>query len=197
MLFQIDFNAATALYRQLVDQVSYAAAAGSLKPGDPLPSIRPLARELHLNRNTVAKAYSELEHLRVIKTIPGKGCFVEPVNSPLTPRVRDTLVSAKIDAALIAAYQLEVNAAAFSVLVAERVKLFAQKIPRGQRIAEGPKSPSGEQRSQAAIAAPAPAVDKRPTSTSIAHTPKPTRIVPTSAPPVSSTNLEGWTPFAD
>ena len=66
MLFQIDFNAATAVYRQLVDQVRYAAAAGTLKPRDPLPTIRPLARQLHLNRNTVAKAYTELETLGVI-----------------------------------------------------------------------------------------------------------------------------------
>jgi len=195
MLFQIDFDAATALYRQLVDQVSHAAAAGTLKPGDLLPTIRPLARQLHLNRNTVAKAYSELEHLRVIKTIPGKGCFLEPVNSPLMPKVRDTLVAAKIDAALITAYQLQINAAAFSVLVAERIKLFAQKIPKGQKITEGHKWPSDEPRSQSTIAAPAPTADKRPTSTTIAHTP--TRTVPTPAPPVSSTNLEGWTPFAD
>ena len=44
--------------------------------GDPLPSIRPLAEELRVNRNTVAKAYTELESQGVIETIAGKGCFV-------------------------------------------------------------------------------------------------------------------------
>ena len=107
MLFQVDSNAATAVYRQLVDQVCYAAAAGTLKPNDPLPSIRPLARQLHLNRNTVAKAYTELENLGVIKTVPGKGCFVQAVNTPFTPAVRDKLLNAKIDAALVAAHQLD------------------------------------------------------------------------------------------
>jgi GntR family transcriptional regulator len=132
MLFQIDFNAATAVYRQLVDQVRYAAAAGTLNPRDPLPAIRPLARQLHLNRNTVAKAYTELESLGVIKTIPGKGCFLEPVNTPFTPKVRHEFLVAKIDAALVSAHQLQVDAIAFSALVAERVKFFERKNAKAQ-----------------------------------------------------------------
>jgi GntR family transcriptional regulator len=127
MIFKIDFRAATAVYRQLVDQVRYAAAAGTLKPGEALPTIRPMATHLHLNRNTVAKAYTELETLGVIKTIPGKGCFLEPVNTPLTPKVRRKLLVDKIDAALITAHQLQVDAAAFSALVGERVGFFERK----------------------------------------------------------------------
>ena len=42
MLFQIDFKAGKPVYRQLMDQIRYAAAAGALRPGEPLPSIRPL-----------------------------------------------------------------------------------------------------------------------------------------------------------
>jgi GntR family transcriptional regulator len=132
MIFQIDFNAATAIYRQLVDQVCYAAAAGTLKPRDPLPTIRPLARQLHLNRNTVAKAYTELENLGVIKTIPGKGCFLEAVNTPFTPKVRHNLLVAKIDAALVTAHQLQVDSTAFAVLVAERTKFFERKTAKSE-----------------------------------------------------------------
>jgi GntR family transcriptional regulator len=128
MLFQLDFNAATALYRQLVDQVRFSAASGTLKPHDPLPPIRSLARQLHLNRNTVAKAYTELESLGVIKTIPGKGSFVEPVNTPFLPKVRHKLLVAKIDAALVAAHQLQVDAPSFAALVADRTKFFEGKI---------------------------------------------------------------------
>ena len=76
MLFQIDFKSGKPVYLQLADQVRYAAASGSLRPGDPLPSIRPLAEELRLNRNTIAKAYAELEGQGVIETLPGKGCFL-------------------------------------------------------------------------------------------------------------------------
>src|SRR5207247_6739679 len=84
MLFQIDFKSGKPVYLQLVDQVRYAAASGALRPGEALPSIRPLAEELRLNRNTIAKAYSELESQGVIETVPGKGCFLKSNNTPFT-----------------------------------------------------------------------------------------------------------------
>ena len=77
MLFQINFKSGKPSYLQLVDQVKAAAASGALQPGEALPSIRPLAEELRLNRNTVAKAYSELESQGVIETLPGKGSFLD------------------------------------------------------------------------------------------------------------------------
>ena len=83
MRFQLNFKSGKAVYLQLVDQVKVAAAAGALQPGDPLPGIRPLAEELRVNRNTVAKAYTELESQGVIETVAGKGCFVrDQGNSP-------------------------------------------------------------------------------------------------------------------
>ncbi|PYI89609.1 MAG: GntR family transcriptional regulator [Verrucomicrobia bacterium] len=84
MLLQLDFKSGKPVYLQLVDQIRYAAAAGALRPGEPLPSIRPLAEELRVNRNTVAKAYVELERQGVIETIPGKGCFLSENNSPFS-----------------------------------------------------------------------------------------------------------------
>ena len=88
MFFQIDFKAGKPVYLQLVDQVRYAAASGVLRAGESLPSIRPLAEELRVNRNTIAKAYSELESLGVIETMPGKGCFLRANQSPLKKEVR-------------------------------------------------------------------------------------------------------------
>ena len=76
MIFQIDFKSGKPVYLQLVDHIRYAAASGALRPGEPLPSIRPLAEELRVNRNTIAKAYAELESQGLIETLPGKGCFV-------------------------------------------------------------------------------------------------------------------------
>src|SRR5713101_3129798 len=76
MLFQLNYKSGKAVYLQLVDQVKAAAASGALHAGSPLPGIRPLAEELRVNRNTVAKAYSALESQGVIETIAGKGCFV-------------------------------------------------------------------------------------------------------------------------
>src|SRR5213593_4911439 len=99
VLFQIDFKAGKPVYRQLVDQIRYAAASGAARPGEPLPSIRPLAEELRVNRNTIAKAYAELESQGIIETIPGKGCFLKENNSPFTKRVRDKLLVKEVDEA--------------------------------------------------------------------------------------------------
>src|SRR5436190_21034403 len=69
MVLQINFKSGKPAYLQVVDQIKAAAASGALQPGDALPSIRPLAEELRLNRNTIAKAYAELESLGVIETL--------------------------------------------------------------------------------------------------------------------------------
>src|SRR5437868_9898051 len=101
MLFQINFKSGKPVYLQLVDQVKAAAASGTVHTGEPLPSIRPLAEELRLNRNTIAKAYGELENQGVIETVPGKGCFVKANNSPLKKEVRRKLLIQEIDQAIV------------------------------------------------------------------------------------------------
>lgn len=64
------------IYLQLMEQVKHAIETGAVKPGEQLPSIRPLAEELVINPNTVAKAYRELEHDGVIELRQGAGAFV-------------------------------------------------------------------------------------------------------------------------
>ena len=83
MIFQVDFQSGKPVYLQLADQIRYAAASGRLRPGEPLPSLRPLSEELRINRNTIAKAYAELESQGIIETIPGKGYFPEAEQVPV------------------------------------------------------------------------------------------------------------------
>jgi GntR family transcriptional regulator len=64
------------IYLQLVEQVKHAIETGALRAGDQLPSIRPLAEELVINANTVAKAYRELEREGVVELRQGAGAFV-------------------------------------------------------------------------------------------------------------------------
>ena len=59
-----------------MEQVKHAIETGALRPGEQLPGIRPLAEELVINPNTVAKAYRELEHEGVIELRQGAGAFV-------------------------------------------------------------------------------------------------------------------------
>ena len=127
MLFQIDFKAGKPVYRQLMDQIRYAAASGALRPGELLPSIRPLAEELRLNRNTIAKAYAELESQGIIETIPGKGCFLKENGTPFTKGVRQKLLLSEIDEAVVTAHHLQVDRAAFLEMVEERLDYFERK----------------------------------------------------------------------
>ena len=127
MLFQINFKSAKPVYLQLVDQVKSAAAAGLLRAGDALPSIRPLSEELRVNRNTVAKAYGQLESEGVIETQPGRGCFVRTTQSPLRKDARRKLLVGDIDDVIVHAHHLQVAAAELLELVQERFDALAAR----------------------------------------------------------------------
>ena len=130
MLFQLNFNSAKAVYLQLVDQVKSAAASGALRPGDSLPGIRPLAEDLRVNRNTVAKAYAELESQGVIETLAGKGCFIRAHGTPFTRDVRRKLVAETIDEAVVHAHHMRVDKADFLRLAEERFDDFERRRAR-------------------------------------------------------------------
>src|SRR3989442_15782421 len=127
MVLQINFRSGMPVYLQVVDQIKAAAAAGALRVGEALPSIRPLAEELRVNRNTIAKAYGELESQGVIESIPGKGCFLKPNNSPLKKEVRRKLLIEEIDQAVVQAHHLQVPRAEFLELVRERLDALEEK----------------------------------------------------------------------
>ena len=127
MLLQINFKSGKPVYLQVVDQIKAAAASGTVQTGEPLPSIRPLAEELRVNRNTIAKAYTELESQGVIETIPGKGCFLKENGTPFTKGVRQKLLLGEIDEAVVTAHHLQVDRAAFLEMVEERLDYFERK----------------------------------------------------------------------
>ena len=133
MRFQLNFKSGKPVYLQLVDQVKSAAASGAVRAGEPLPSIRPLAEELRVNRNTVAKAYAELENQGVIETVAGKGCFVRAGNSPFTKTVRVELLTQEIDGAVTQAHHLRVGKAEFLRLAEERFDAFDNQRARTEK----------------------------------------------------------------
>jgi GntR family transcriptional regulator len=76
MLFRPNPSLGVPIYLQLMEQVKHAIETGALRAGEQLPGIRPLAEELVINPNTVAKAYRELEHEGIIELRHGAGAFV-------------------------------------------------------------------------------------------------------------------------
>ena len=127
MGLHINFKSGKPVYLQIVDQIKSLSASGALRAGEALPSIRPLAEELRLNRNTVAKAYTELESLGVIETIAGKGCFLKANQSPLRKEVRRKLLIEEIDQAIVAAHHLQVPDEELLEIIHERMEALQSK----------------------------------------------------------------------
>jgi GntR family transcriptional regulator len=127
MLLQVNFKSGKAVYLQLVDQVKLAAASGSVKRGEPLPGIRPLAEQLRVNRNTVAKAYAELESQGVIETVAGKGCFLREGSSPFKKDVRRKVLAQSLDQTVVHAHHLQIAKDEFLRLAEERFDALEQK----------------------------------------------------------------------
>ena len=65
------------IYEQITSQIKGLIMNGTLKPGDPLPSMRLLAKELRISVITTKRAYEDLERDGFITTIVGKGSFVQ------------------------------------------------------------------------------------------------------------------------
>lgn len=71
------------IYTQIADQVKEQIMTGALAPGEALPSMRLLARELRISVITTKRAYEDLERDGFLENVPGKGCFVAPQNREL------------------------------------------------------------------------------------------------------------------
>jgi GntR family transcriptional regulator len=76
MFFKITPTSGQSLYLQLMQQIRHAVENGALRDGDQLPGIRTLAQELVVSPNTIAKAYSELEHEGLLELRQGSGAFI-------------------------------------------------------------------------------------------------------------------------
>jgi GntR family transcriptional regulator len=88
--FKLDPKSGVPFYRQIIDQIRYGVATGSLNVGEQLPTVRALAVDLKVNLNTVSKAYRDLEIQNVLETQQGTGTFIGSVEVHLTDNERQT-----------------------------------------------------------------------------------------------------------
>lgn len=119
------------LYAQIAEQVKVAILGGEVHEGDPLPSIRVLARDLRISIITVSRAYSELEAEGFVTTVQGKGAFVAPIDSAM---VREQLLrrvelglGQALDAADLAQVDRDGVVEMLDVLVAARTEQEVQR----------------------------------------------------------------------
>lgn len=90
MILAVDAGSPVPVYEQVRQQVTRMAVAGTLAPGQRLPTIRQLATDLGLAKGTVARAYELLEADRVIETQGRNGSFVTDLPAPAPPPVAGT-----------------------------------------------------------------------------------------------------------
>ncbi len=79
MFSDIDPRSPTPLYEQIAARIRVAVASGELAPGDALPSVRALARELRVNPATVVQAYRDLAIDGFVEMRHGQGTFIQEV----------------------------------------------------------------------------------------------------------------------
>ena len=128
MIAHVNFKSGVPVYLQIVQQVKAAAAAGTLRGGDALPSVRVLAEELRINRNTAARAYAELEAEGIIETRQGAGCFLKANGtSPLRKTVRSERLAEELDAVIVHAHHLQISDPELQSLLTERLEAFRQR----------------------------------------------------------------------
>jgi len=109
MFFRIALASATSVYRQVGEQIKYAIATGALAPGDRLPPIRDVAAQTRVNRNTIAKAYSELEREGVIFSRPGQGSFVADGGSSIQKQQRVRILEGIVRDLYVQAFHFQIT----------------------------------------------------------------------------------------
>lgn len=101
MKLRIEQESKVPIYIQVEEQIRALIAAGQLRPGDQLPTIRELAADLRVNYNTIARVYMDLDRDGVISTQRGRGTFVAGVpDEEQMARVRQAKLRAIIRSAL-------------------------------------------------------------------------------------------------
>ena len=99
------------IYDQIYSQIKAQIIAGKLSPGEALPSIRALAKDLRISVITTKRAYDELEADGFLFTVAGKGCFVAEKNLDLIREQKLKELEDHLDAAVELAAQCGVSSA--------------------------------------------------------------------------------------
>ncbi|OHB45928.1 MAG: hypothetical protein A2Y13_02140 [Planctomycetes bacterium GWC2_45_44] len=119
MYIRIEPSSSVPIYRQIIDQIKYQVATGSLREGDKVPSVRELASNLAVNQNTILKVYNELCRENVLKIERGDGTYVSSNKQNIPSAERKKIVANVLREAVIQAIQLDVSLEQASELLKE------------------------------------------------------------------------------
>jgi len=126
--FRLDRRSGVPTYRQLVDQVRQALRLGLLRPGDQLPTVRDVVKQIAINPNTVHRAYRELEHQGLTEGRPGSGTFIRRSLSRMPDEQPE--LQRSLDVWIQAARKAGLGDEAINALVAEAMRSNKKKGPQ-------------------------------------------------------------------
>lgn len=127
MFFRIDASNGLAIYDQIVRQIKFAVASESILPGEMVPSVRELARDLAVNPNTVSRAYRDLQSQEILTTIRGTGLEVTSRAPKKCRQDRLQLIRERLRAALDEARQSQLTPAEIRTLIDEELARLLAK----------------------------------------------------------------------
>ena len=141
MFFSINTNNGIAIYQQIVRQVKFAVAEGSLQPGQLLPGGRSLSVELAINPNTVVKAYQQLQSEGVLESMRGRGMMVCQGAAKFCRQERKAIISDGLKTVLSEALHAGLSPEEIEDLVGKQLKKLGPKI--NTVAAESPSESNG------------------------------------------------------
>ena len=124
---RLDTAGGMPIYRQLIEQIKYHIATGTLKADDALPSVRALASAHLINPNTIARAYLELEREGVLYKKRGMGTYVAEKGVAMSAEERLSIVRKLMEKALVQGTQLGLDAASLRRAFEETLKKFSSQ----------------------------------------------------------------------
>lgn len=121
MFFSIDPNNGVAIYEQIVRQVKFAIAEGTLQPGQLLPSVRLLSQKLAINPNTIARAFQQLQADGVMELLRGRGLVVAEGATEACLRARRSIIGDRFREVISEALHGGLSARELRELVLEQI----------------------------------------------------------------------------
>jgi len=126
VILDLDPQSPIPLYLQIVEQVRRLLALGALKPGDRFLTVRELGIRARVNRNTAARAVTELERAGLVRTRVGQGTFIAETASTMPPKQREAALDAAIDALVVEAHTLGVPPEELGWRIQRKLEHFAR-----------------------------------------------------------------------
>ncbi len=128
MILQIDPSSGLAIYDQIVRQLKFAVASGKLRPGELVPSVRELSKQLAINPNTVARAYRQLQDEEVLESVRGLGMQMAAGSAKRCRADRKKLISARLKEVFREARQSGLLRSDISSLIEKELKSFPETV---------------------------------------------------------------------